>query len=181
MTRFLESKLKLRVNREKSAVARPWERKFLGYTMTFHKRPRLKAALQNVERFRKKVRELVRIGRGCNLGFWIKKKLTPIIRGWGNYFRLAEVRQIFEELDSWLRRKARVIIWRHLKKPRARVKALMKRGLDETRAWKSAYNGRGPWWNAGASHMNEAFPKRFFDDLGLVSLLDLIRRFQCQS
>ena len=181
VTRFLESKLKLRVNREKSAVARPWERKFLGYTMTFHKHPRLKAAPQNVERFRKKVRELVRKGRGCNLGFWIKKKLTPIIRGWGNYFRLAEVRQTFEELDCWLRRKARVIIWRQLKKPRARMKALMKRGLDETRAWKSASNGRGPWWNAGASHMNEAFPKRFFDDLGLVSLLDLIRRFQCQS
>jgi len=134
-----------------------------------------------VEGFRKKVRELVRKGRGGNLGFWIKQKLPPIIRGWGSYFRLAEVRQIFEEPDCWLRRKARVIIWRQLKKPRTRMKALMKSGLDETRAWKSAYNGRGPWWNAGASHINEAFPKRFFDDLGFVSLLDLIRRFQCQS
>ena len=181
VTRFLEGNLQLRVNREKSAVARPWERKFLGYSMTFHRNPKLKAAPESVTRFRQKIRNEVHVGRGRNLGVWSKEKLAPIIRGWGNYFRLAEVKQVFEELDSWLRRKMRDIIWRQLKRPWARAKALMKRGLDEARAWKSATNGRGPWWNAGAGHMNEAYPKRFFDDIGLVSLLELVKKFQCQS
>lgn len=181
VTRFLEGKLKLRVNQAKSAVGRPWERKFLGYSMTWHMNPKLKVSPENVSRFRKKICKQARKGRGRNLGGWIKETLTPSIRGWGNYFRLAGVKQVFEELDSWLRRRMRVIIWRQLKRPFARAKALMKRGLDEERSWKSARNGRGPWWNSGASHMNEAFPKRYFDDLGLVSLLDLIRRFQCQS
>ena len=181
VTRFLEGTLKLRVNMEKSAVARPWERKFLGYSMTFHQKPKLKAAPESVARFRQRIRQEVREGRGRSLGTWAKEKLAPIIRGWGNYFRLAEVKQVFEDLDAWLRRRMRVIIWRQLKRPYARAKALMKRGLDEARAWKSATNGRGPWWNAGAGHMNEAYPKRFFDDIGLVSMLELVRRFQCQS
>ena len=181
VTRFLEGKLKLRVNQAKSAVGRPWERKFLGYSMTWHMNPKLKVAPENVIRFRGKICKEARKGRGKNLGKWIKETLTPIIRGWGNYFRLAGVKQVFEELDSWLRRRMRIIIWRQLKRRFARAKALMKQGLDEVRAWKSAWNGRGPWWNSGASHMNEAFPKRYFDDLGLVSLLDLIRKFQGQS
>lgn len=181
VTQFLEGNLKLRINREKSAVARPWERKFLGYSMTFHKNPRLKVAPENIARFRQKIRKEVHEGRGRNLGEWIKEKLTPIVRGWGNYFRLSGVKQVFEELDAWLRRRLRVILWRQWKRPFTRAKALMKRGLDEVRAWKSAQNGRGAWWNSGASHMNEAFPKRFFDDLGLVSLLELARKFQCQS
>lgn len=181
VTRFLEGKLKLRVNQAKSAVGRPWERKFLGYSMTWHMNPKLKVAPENVLRFRQKIRKEARKGRGRNLGTWIKETLTPIIRGWGNYFRWAGVKQVFEELDSWIRRRMRIIRWRQLKKPFARAKELMKRGLDEERAWKSATNGRGPWWNSGASHMNEAFPKRYFDDCGLVSLLDLVRKFQCQS
>jgi len=181
VTRFLEGKLKLRVNQAKSAVDRPWKRKFLGYSMTWHMNPKLKVSPENVIRFREKICKQARKGRGKNLGRWIKETLTPVIRGWGNYFRLAGVRQVFEKLDSWLRRRMRVIIWRQLKRRFARAKALMKHGLDEARAWKSAWNGRGPWWNSGASHMNEAFPKRYFDDLGLVSLLDLVRKFQCQS
>lgn len=181
VSRFLEETLKLRVNQAKSAVARPWDRKFLGYSMTSHRKPRLKAAPESVARLRDKVRGEMREGRGRNLGTWVKEKLVPVIRGWGNYFRLAEVKQVFEELDSWLRRKMRVIIWRQLKRPFARAKALMNQGLDAARAWRAGKNQRGPWWNAGASHMNEAYPKRFFDDLGLVSLLELVRRFQCQS
>ena len=181
VTQFLEENLKLRVNREKSAVARPWDRKFLGYSVTSHKIPRLKVAPENLARFRQKIRKEAHKGRGRNLQVWIKETLTPIIRGWGNYFRLAEVKKVFEELDSWLRRRLRVIIWRQLKRHLARAKALMKQGLDKARAWKSATNGRGPWWNSGARHMNEAYPNRFFVDLGLMSLLQLIRNFQCQS
>ena len=104
-----------------------------------------------------------------------------MLRGWANYFRLSEVKGVFEELDGWIRRKLRCIIWRQWKRAYTRAKGLMRGGLGESRAWQSATNGRGPWWNSGASHMNQTFAKKFFDRLGLVSLLDLVHRFQCNT
>ena len=177
LTRYLHERLKLRVNPDKSAVGRPWNRKFLGYSMTFHYQPRLKVAPKSVERFKAKLRMMFRHGRGRNLQRFIQE-LAPVLRGWVNYFRLAEVKSIFEELDQWIRRKLRCLLWRRWKRVYTRAKNLMKRGLDKQRAWKSATNGHGPWWNAGASHMNEAFPKKYFDELGLVALLDQRRKLQ---
>ena len=178
ITRFLEKRLRLKVNEEKSAVGRPWERKFLGYTMTWHREPRLKVAESSVKRLKMKLREILRRGRGRNIGRQIEEELTPLLRGWMNYFRLAEVKGIFEELDGWIRRKLRCVIWRQWKRTFARAKGLMKRGLDKERALKSAMNGRGAWWNAGASHMNAAFPKSYFDRCGLLSLQDQLRRLK---
>jgi len=178
--KFLTHRLHLRVNRQKSAVDRPWKRKFLGYSMTWHKRPRLKVAPSSVKRLRMVLKKAFRQGRGRNLGKFIED-LTLTLRGWVNYFRLSEVKGIFEELDGWIRRRLRWIIWRQWKRAYARAKGLMRRGLGEKRAWESATNGRGPWWNSGASHMNQAFPKKFFDRLGLVSLLDSVLKFQCNS
>lgn len=178
--KFLARRLRLRVNRQKSAVDRPWKRKFLGYSMTWHKRPRLKVASLSVKRLKLKLKEAFRRGRGRNLGKFIDE-LALTLRGWINYFRLSEVKGIFEELDGWIRRRLRLIIWRQWRRAYARVKGLMRRGLGEGRAWESATNGRGPWWNSGAPHMNQAFPKKFFDRLGLVSLLDSVLKFQCNS
>ena len=180
ITRFLTERLKLRVNEAKSAVDRPWNRKFLGYSMTWHKRPRLKVAPSSVKRLKDAIRVEVRKGRGRSLRNVITT-LTPKLRGWVNYFKLAEVKNVFEELDMWLRRKLRNIIWRHWKRVFTRARNLMRRGLAEERAWRSAKNQRGPWWNSGASHMNQAFPKRFFDGLGLLSLFDQFRRLQCAA
>jgi RNA-directed DNA polymerase len=180
VTSFLEKRLKLRVNRDKSAVDRPWHRKFLGYSMTFHKAPRLKVAAASVERLKSKVKERMRRGRGQRLSKTIAE-LTPLLRGWLNYFRLAQVKGVFEDLDKWLRHRLRCLLWRQWKRTFTRAKNLMRRGLDRERAWVSATNGRGPWWNAGASHMNQAYPKRFFDELGLVSLLDELRRLQVSA
>jgi group II intron reverse transcriptase/maturase len=177
VTEFLEKRLRLKVNREKSAVARPWERKFLGYSMTWHKQPRLKVAESSIKRLKEKVRVIFREGRGRSLSQVIKE-LNALLRGWMQYFRLAEVKGIFDELDSWIRRRLRCLIWLRWKRPKTRMKELIKRGLEKLRAWKSASNGRGSWWNAGASHMNEAFPKSYFDRSGLVSLLDQQRKFQ---
>ena len=180
LTGFLANRLKLKVNAEKSAVARPWERKFLGYSMTFHKKPRLKVAPAVVDRIKSKLRELFRAARGRNVRKVIEE-LTPVLRGWVNYFKLAEVKGIFEEMDGWIRRKFRCILWRQWKRTYTRGKNLMKYGLDRDRALKSAMNGRGPWWNSGASHMNQCFPKSFFDRLGLVSLLTQLRKLQYVS
>jgi group II intron reverse transcriptase/maturase len=177
LRRFLEERLKLKVNAAKSAVDRPWRRSFLSYTMTFHQKPRLKVADLAVQRFKGNLRQLCRRGRGRSLGRIIEEA-TPKMRGWLAYFRLAEVKGIFEELDQWLRRKLRCILWRQWKRPFSRAKRLMQRGLSETRAWQSAQNGRGPWWNAGASHMHDAYRKSFFTNLGLISLAGQINRFQ---
>ena len=178
ITGYLERKLKLKVNQEKSAVARPWERKFLGYSMTFHLKPRLKVADSSVKRLKEKLKEAFKRGRGRNLGKFTEGELNPVLRGWGNYFILAEVRGTFEELDGWIRRKLRQLLWRQWKRGATRAANLMKRGLLKVRAYVSSGNGRGSWWNAGASHMNEAYPKRYFDQVGLISLLDLVRRNQ---
>lgn len=180
LSRFLTVKLRLKVNEAKSAVGRPWRRKFLGYSMTWHQRPRLKVAPDSLARLKAKVRERLRGGRGRNLKRQIEE-LTPLLRGWVNYFRLAEVKGVLEELDGWIRRKLRCILWRQWKRTYTRGKNLMRRGLAKDRALKSAMNGRGPWWNAGASHMHAAFPKRFFDELGLVSLLNYLRLIQSTS
>ena len=93
-----------------------------------------------------------------------------MIRGWVAYFRLSEVKAGFEDLDKWLRRKLRCIVWRQWKRPRTRAKKLRRRGLDAARAKASAGNGRGPWWNAGASHMNLAMPTRMLRADGSLEL-----------
>jgi RNA-directed DNA polymerase len=178
LTTFLERRLRLKVNAEKSAVARPWDRKFLGYSFTTQREARLKVASGAVQRLKEKLREIFRRGRGRNLNRLIEGALTPLLRGWMNYFRLAEVKGIFEELDSWIRRKLRGLIWRRWKRPATRARKLMQRGLEKAQALKSAANGRGPWWNAGAAHMNAAFPKSYFDRCGLLSLLEQRRHFQ---
>lgn len=177
LTRYLQNRLRLKVNAEKSAVDRPWKRKFLSYSMTWDKQPRLKVAAESVQRFKGKLKELFRKGRGRNLGRFIKE-LKPVLLGWVNYFSLADVKSTFDALDGWIRRRLRCLLWRQWKRYPRRAKNMMKQGISEVRAWKSATNGRGPWWNAGASHMNEAFPKKYFDTLGLVSLLDQVRRIQ---
>ncbi|MER8601164.1 group II intron reverse transcriptase/maturase [Mesorhizobium sp. M1339] len=174
LTRFLTERLRLTVNRAKSAVDRPWKRTFLGFTVTAHREPRLRVAAKSVIRLRDKLREQFRVGRGQSMARTIEA-LTPILRGWIGYFRLAQVKGVFEELDGWIRRKLRTILWRQWKRPSARARQLMQRGIDKARAWVSATNGRGPWWNAGASHMNAAFRKTFFDQLGLKSLLQMNR------
>jgi len=170
VTVFLNKRLKLKINEAKSAVDRPWRRKFLGYTITNEKEPRLRASVQSIKRLKDKLRTIFRSGRGRSIGRLITEELNPVIRGWGNYFSLTRVKKIPEELDYWIRRKLRCILWRQMKRAKTRGKRMMQRGLDKQRAWESATNGRGAWWNAGASHMNQAYPIAYFNKLGLVAL-----------
>ena len=180
LERFLWTRLRLRINRAKSAVARPWARKFLGYSVTVDRHPKLKVAPQAVQRLKGKLRALFRQGRGRSLARTLKD-LGPLLRGWVAYFRLVEVKASYEALDAWVRRKLRAILWRQWKRPRTRFRELRRRGLDASRAAASAYNGRGPWWNAGASHMNTAVPTRVLTAMGLVSFLTVHRRLACSS
>lgn len=175
LTSFLGKRLRLVVNVTKSAVDRPWNRTFLGYTMTFHRQPRLRVSADSAKRLRGKLRAQFRAGRGRAINVTIKD-LAPILRGWTAYFRLADAKGTFEELDGWIHRKLRSLLWRQWKKPATRELRLIQRGIEKERAWKCASNGRGPWWNARTPHMHAAFPNAFFAKLGLISLLKEHRR-----
>jgi RNA-directed DNA polymerase len=175
---FLEEVLHLRVNEAKSAVERPWKRKFLGYSVTAHRDTRLRIASQSLKRLMDRVRELLHERRGQSLLHTIEN-LNPLLRGWMAYFRHTQSKRPLEALDAWVRRRLRCLVWRHWKQPRTRRNRLLALGLTAERAWKSASNGRGPWWNSGASHLNAALPASYFTRLGLTSLLATHRRLQC--
>ena len=172
VTGFLEKKLRLTVNVTKSTVDRPWNRKFLGYSMTSGKVARLKPSLANIERLKDSIRELGRRVKGSKLERVIVE-LTTKLRGWNNYFKLSDVKTVFEELDSWIRRRLRNMIWRQWKKPTTRYRRLKTRGISEDLARQAALGGHGPWYSSGTRAMNFAFPKKFFDEQGLVSLLNM--------
>lgn len=176
VSRFLQRRLKLRVNQSKSGVSRPSKRAFLGYSVYGRgDNARLKVAPKAIKRLKGKLKALFRRGKGQHLPGFIQQ-LNPVLRGWLNYYRHIGVTGILRELDGWIRRHLRKILWRQWKRVYSRAKTLMRLGLSEVRAWTSATNGRGPWWNAGTSHMNRAVPKHLFDRMKLVSLVDQHRR-----
>jgi RNA-directed DNA polymerase len=174
VTQYLEGGLKLKVNRGKSAVAQPVTRVFLGYSFTAHKEAKIRVPEKTCRKVRAKLKELFRQGRGRNVQRFIRETLNPLLRGWMNYFRLSETKGFAEELDGWVRRRLRCVIWRQWQRPTTRFKRLCALGLEKDRAHKSASNGRGAWFNSGASHMNRALPAKSFATMGLISLLAVL-------
>jgi len=170
MTRFLETKLKLKVNKEKSAVGRPWQRKFLGYSFTSQKQTRIRVHEESVEKLRSKIKGLCRTGRGWNTAEFIKKKLNPVIRGWINYFGKAETPTFAKNLDAWIRRRVRVMIWRQWGKCKSKFRKLKQLGVKEEQAFMMAYSSKGPWRMSGFKTLAEALPWNYFEELGLISM-----------
>lgn len=173
--RFLSQRLKLTVNRKKSRVAGAWKCDYLGYGMSWHQQPRLRVATMSLGRIYDRLRELLRGARGRKMASVIER-INPVLRGWACYFQLSQSKGALEKLDGWVRHKLRCAIWRQWRRPSTRARNLMRLGLSEERARKSAFNGRGPWWNSGAQHMNHALPKKLWVRMGLVSILDTINR-----
>lgn len=172
ITQYLEKKLKLRVNRDKSGVGEASQRKFLGYTVYYGKDAvHLKVAPAALARLKGDLKALFRRGRGRSLGR-ILGELTPKLRGWMVYYRHARGIRILKQVDSWIRRHLRQILWLQWKRAFTRAKNLMRLGLSEERAWNTAQNGRGSWWNAGSQYLNRALPVRLFARIGLVSLVN---------
>jgi RNA-directed DNA polymerase len=128
LTRFIPQRLKLEVNVAKSAVDEPWGRKFLGYSITWHREPKLRVAIPSLHRLENRVRELLRGARGRSVGHTIEQ-LNPLLRGWAAYFKLTDTKQALEMLDGWIRRKLRCVLWRQCKRAHTRARHLMKRGL----------------------------------------------------
>jgi RNA-directed DNA polymerase len=142
--RYLTEKLKLKVNQQKSAVDHPWNRKFLGFTFT-RKGKQIAVHESRIKRFKDKIRGLSKKMRGRNVEETIRKIIMPITRGWVNYFGIAEQRSIFKDLDGWIRRKIRDVLWRQWKRPRTRRRRLIELGLSESTTRQAAYSCKGPW------------------------------------
>lgn len=174
--RYLTEKLKLKVNQQKSAVDRPSNRKFLGFTFTAGKQPnRIGVHESRVKRFKDKIRGITKKMRGMNLEKSIKEYLMPIIRGWANYVRLAESRSIFGSLDGWIRRRIRGVSWRQWKKPRTRYKRLIARGLgvDKAKGW--AYSNKGPWRMAACYCMQKVMSNKVIEAMGYIPIMKMIQ------
>src|SRR5437773_11537041 len=119
VTRLLTTKLKLRVNREKSAVARPWERKFLGFSFTNHKQPKRRLAPKAIARFKQRVRELTRRTRGVSVETMIQQ-LNRYLIGWRGYFAFCQTPSVLQRLEAWVRRRLRSVIWKQWRRGKVR-------------------------------------------------------------
>jgi len=169
VTRFLERKLKLKVNEAKSAVDRPSNRKFLGFTFTRGREPRRKVSDKAVLAFKVKVRELTGRTRGRTM-VQIVRELRTYILGWRGYFGFAEVTSPFLDLDKWIRRRLRSYHWKQW--GRRGYRELRKRGISRDLAWNTAKSAHGPWRLSQSPALAIALPARYFAVLGLPSLVE---------
>jgi len=166
---FLEKKLKLKVNLGKSAVARPGKRKFLGFTFTFKGEPKRRIAPQSLKRFKLRVRELTRAGRHLSLGQLVHC-LGRYLTGWRGYYGFCETPSVLQRLDSWLRRRLRMVFWRQWRRGRTRFAELCKRGVGRDLAAQAAGSAHGPWHLSRSPALSYALPNSYFISLGLPQL-----------
>jgi RNA-directed DNA polymerase len=169
VTRLLTTKLKLRVNSEKSAVARPWERKLLGFSFTSHPQPKRRLAPKAVARFKERVRELTRRTRGISLAQMVHE-LAEYLRGWIGYFGRCETPSVLEELGKWIRRRLRSMVWKQWKRGTTRYRELRKRGIAAQDAAKTAGSSDGSWHLANTPALHAALSNAYFASLGLPEL-----------
>lgn len=168
ITKFLENKMKLKVNQEKSKVDHPVKRKFLGFSFYYKKGGvGIRVAPKSISRLKDKIRELCKYGKGMNLEIFIHEQLNPCLRGWFNYYKIADMKTLCHDLDQWIRHRLRNIMWRQWKRNWTRYINMCKAGLSKVEARMAAFSGRGPWHTACGLSMNAAFPISYFDDLGL--------------
>jgi RNA-directed DNA polymerase len=168
LTRFLEGVLRLRVNREKSAVASIEERKFLGYRLLSG--GRLGIAPKSLDRAKDRVRQITRRNRGVSVG-QMTTELNSFLTGWVTYFRLAACKSHLAEIDGWIRRKLRCVRLKHCKRTKTLADFFRSHGVSERTSWVTALSGKGWWRLAGSPAANQAMDQRWFDSLGLVNLV----------
>lgn len=169
ITRFVTDKLRLKVNEDKSAVDRPWNRKFLGFSFTPHRQPKRRLAPATVQRFKAKVRELTRRTRGGSLEELLGY-LRSYLLGWRGYFGFAETRSVLRHLDSWLRRRLRSLLWKRWKVSGVRFAELTARGVSRDLAAQTCGNPHGPWHLSRSPALNIALPNSLWKSLGLPTL-----------
>jgi len=169
ITRFITQKLKLKVNEAKSAVARPQERKFLGFSFTTGPDIKRTIAPKSLARFKQQIREITRRAKGVSIETTMEE-LIPYMRGWCGYFGFCETPQVLVGLTRWVRLRLRATLWRQWKTPRRRRAALIANGVSEWAARKTAGSGRGPWYLARSRALSTGLSNAYFKSLGLPSL-----------
>jgi RNA-directed DNA polymerase len=169
VTQFITRRLKLKVNETKSAVARPWDRKFLGFSFTSSREPKRRIAPKARQRFKARVRELTRRTRGVSLPVMVNQ-LTDYLRGWRGYFSFCQTPSVLRDLESWVRRRLRCVQWKQWKRGKRRFAELRKLGVSKDLAAQTAGSPHGPWRISRSPALSLALPDAFFAKLGLPSL-----------
>ena len=171
ITRFITQKLKLKVNEAKSAVARPQERKFLGFSFSAGPEVKRVIAPKALDRFKRRIREITRRAKGVSIETTIEE-LAPYMRGWRGYFGFCETPWVLVSLTRWVRLRLRAALWRQWKTPRRRRAALLELGVGPRLASNTAGSGRGPWYLAKAKALSVGLSNAYFKSLGLPTLID---------
>ena len=169
IVRFITTKLKLKVNQQKSAVARPWERKFLGFSFTWNREPKRRIAPKAVERFKQRVGELTRRTKGVSIER-MAEELAQYQRGWIGYFGRCQTPSVLQGLEEWTRRRLRSVIWKQWKRGTVRFAELRKRGVGKDLAAQTAGSAHGPWRLANSPALTIALPNAYFNSLGIPRL-----------
>jgi RNA-directed DNA polymerase len=173
ITRFVERRLKLQVNAEKSAVGRPWQRTFLGYTSREDSEFRRCVAEKALARFKSRVRELTRRSRGVSLER-VVKDLNSFLRGWAGYFGFSQWHEL-ASLDAWVRRRLRCLAWVQWRTVRRRIGGLCCRGVAKSAAFAAARAAKGPWRLSASGALHKAFGKARFRAMGLVEMAGFVK------
>lgn len=170
ITAYLEGEFKLKVNKEKSAVDRPWKRKFLGFSYYYRKgHIGIRIHAKSVEKFKDRVRRILSRSDGRSTA----QKITALNRyifGWMNYFALADMRGLAQNLDAWMRRRLRMCIWKQWKKIRTKHDNLVKLGIDNRKAWEFANTRKGYWRVSNSPILSQTITNEYLSNMGLVSL-----------
>ena len=170
VTSYIEGKLKLKVNLDKSAVDRPWKRKFLGFSFTIHKEPKVRIAKESVKRMENKIREITSRKKPYPMTYRIKK-LNQYLMGWCGYFALADTPSVFRNFDSWIRRRLRMCIWKAWKLPRTRVRKLTGLGVPKGKAYEWGNTRKSYWRISKSPILHRALDNSYWNHQGLKSLL----------
>jgi RNA-directed DNA polymerase len=169
VTRFLTEKLQLKVNESKSAVDRPWNRKFLGFSFTIGKLPKKRIAPKALARFKERIRELTCRTRGISLERMIEQ-LSRYLQGWRGYFGHCETPSVLRNLDSWIHRRLRAVLWKQWRTSRRRFDELRQRNVTRDLAAQTVGSCHGPWRLSKSPALHRALPTQCFQSLGLPIL-----------
>jgi RNA-directed DNA polymerase len=169
VTTFIESTLKLKVNREKSAVDRPWKRKFLGFSFTFHKKSKVRIPKESIKRVKKRIRELTSRSKPIPMERRIER-LNQYLIGWCGYYALADTPTTFKELDEWTRRRLRMCQWKEWKKPKTKVRKLIGLGVSREKAYEWGNSRKKYWRIAKSPILQRTLTNSYWSSQGLKSL-----------
>jgi len=172
VTRFITQKLKLKVNEAKSAVARPQQRKFLGFSFTVGPEVKRTIAPKALNQFKQRIRDITRRAKSVSIETTMAQ-LAPFMRGWRGYFGFCQTPEVLDYLTRWVRLRLRAALWRQWKTPRRRRAALLALGVHQRLASNTAGSGRGAWYLARAKALSLGLSNAYFKSLGLPSLTEV--------